>query len=265
MIVKKLQATLMNNKVQYQHPYYLHSLNEWIDQPLTLEWNGSVVCAGCHRSQKKIVQGYCYLCSQRLACCDLCIVRPERCHFHLGTCREPEWGLAHCMQSHTIYLALTSEPKIGITRTTQLPIRWIDQGAVWAVPLATTSTRYHAGLLEVGLAVDTQDRTAWRDLITGLIQPVVDRVALAEKIQQQLVELAVLKNIDIKLLPVEFLDIHYPVNSFLTKATTINLEKVRSFTDTLMGIKGQYLLFKELGALNVRKYTGFDLTLELFA
>ncbi|NBV29310.1 DUF2797 domain-containing protein, partial [bacterium] len=252
MIVKKLQANIINNHVNYEHPYYLQSLNLWIDQTVSFSWNGSRVCIGCSRSQKKIIQGYCYLCSQRLACCDLCIVKPELCHFHLGTCREPQWGLMNCMQSHVIYLSLTSHPKIGITRLTQLPTRWIDQGAVWAVPLARTQSRYHAGLLEVLLAEDLSDQTAWRKLIMGDIEHVEDRLLLAQKTQMRVQEVADLKKIPIHIEPLEFVDMIYPVTAFLKKPTTINLEKNPTFIDTLLGIKGQYLLFKELGAINMR-------------
>jgi hypothetical protein len=263
MIVKKLQASIINNNVHYEHPYYLNSLNSWLNQTLVLKWKGSLVCAGCHRTQKKIIQGYCYLCSQRLACCDLCIVKPERCHFHLGTCREPEWGLMYCMQPHVIYLSLTSQPKIGITRATQIPTRWIDQGAVWAVPLATTQTRYHAGLIEVVLALAISDKTAWRHLLTGVIAAIEDRLLLAQEAQQHLQQIALSHNIPIELTPLNFVDMSYPIIDFLKKPITINLEKTPTVLGTLMGIKGQYLFFKEQGALNVRKYTGFDLTLEL--
>jgi hypothetical protein len=65
----------------------------------------------------------------------MCILKPEQCHYEAGTCREPEWGLAQCFKPHYVYLANSSGIKVGITRESQIPIRWIDQGAVQALPI----------------------------------------------------------------------------------------------------------------------------------
>jgi hypothetical protein len=167
------------------------------------------------------------------------------------------------MQPHVLYLALTSHLKIGITRPNQLPTRWIDQGAIWGVPLLTTTSRYNVGLLEHQVAQQMSDRTQWRDLLKGFIEPVHDRVGLAQEKQKLLSLVAAEKRIPITLLDLKFTDIRYPVTAFLTKAVTINLEKNPVISDILIGIKGQYLFFKESGAVNIRKYTGFDLTIEL--
>ena len=110
-------------------------LNPYIGQRLTLKWHGEIKCQHCGRASKKsFSQGYCYPCSQRLAQCDLCVMSPERCHYDKGTCREPAWGEEFCMQSHIVYLANSSGIKVGITRPSQLPTRWLDQGAVQALP-----------------------------------------------------------------------------------------------------------------------------------
>ncbi len=111
-------------------------MNPLIGRPVTLAFSGRIQCIACGRvSKKSFNQGYCFPCFRSLARCDRCIVSPELCHFHLGTCREPDWGQANCMQPHVIYLANSSGVKVGITRRSQLPTRWIDQGAVEAVPL----------------------------------------------------------------------------------------------------------------------------------
>jgi hypothetical protein len=72
-------------------------------------------------------------------------VSPEKCHYHAGTCREPEWGEAHCMIDHFVYLANTSGLKVGITRGTQVPTRWIDQGATQALPVFRVASRLDSG------------------------------------------------------------------------------------------------------------------------
>ena len=103
----------------------------------------------------------------RLARCDLCFVSPERCHYHVGTCREPEWAEGVCWQPHTVYLALSSGPKVGITRAGREWRRWVDQGAVIARPLARVASRRLAGLLESFLKRWVADATDWRRLVRG--------------------------------------------------------------------------------------------------
>ena len=128
------------NLVSYVLPLdgKLVNLNNLIGQKISLEHLGIIHCVACHRLiNKSFQQGYCFPCTQKLAQCDLCIVKPERCHFHLGTCREPEWGETHCLQDHVIYLANSSGLKVGITRQKNIlnKSRWIDQGATQALPI----------------------------------------------------------------------------------------------------------------------------------
>ena len=101
-------------------------LDEQLGRQLKIEFLQQIECVHCGRvTRKSFNQGYCYPCFTRLAQCDRCIMAPENCHYHLGTCREPEWGLANCMRPHIVYLSNTSSVKIGITRESQLPTRWI--------------------------------------------------------------------------------------------------------------------------------------------
>ena len=111
-------------------------LNQYLGSTLQLSFDGVINCIHCDRkTNKSFNQGYCYPCFKRLAQCDSCIVSPEKCHYHEGTCREPEWGETHCMIDHIVYLANTSGIKVGITRGTQVPTRWMDQGATQAKPI----------------------------------------------------------------------------------------------------------------------------------
>ena len=97
-------------------------LNSWLGRSLRIEYLDEIECVYCGRTTRKsFSQGYCYPCFTRLAQCDLCIMSPEKCHFHLGTCREPEWARQNCMQAHVVYLSNTSGVKVGITRQSQIP------------------------------------------------------------------------------------------------------------------------------------------------
>ena len=159
----------------------LITLNDWLGQQVRLEYLQEIECIHCGRQTKKSFnQGFCYPCFASLAQCDLCILSPEKCHFHLGTCREPEWAQSHCMRPHVIYLSNTSGVKIGITRETQVPTRWIDQGALQALPILQVSQRYHAGLVEhAGRLVTKEElrRNVWR---TDYLTDTVLRVCVRE-------------------------------------------------------------------------------------
>ena len=54
--------------------------------------------------------------------------------------RDYDWEMAHHMQPHVVYLSKTAGIKVGVTRETQIPYRWIDQGAVEALILAKLLT-----------------------------------------------------------------------------------------------------------------------------
>lgn len=125
---------LNNNKKEI-----VHELNQYVgsNTKITIEYNNIINCVYCDRKIKKAFnQGYCFPCFRSLARCDGCIISPEKCHYHLGTCREPRWGESHCMQNHIVYLANSSGVKVGLTRINQIPTRWIDQGAVQALIVA---------------------------------------------------------------------------------------------------------------------------------
>ena len=117
-------------------------LNELLGRTIRLQALGEIHCLHCgRRTKKSYSQGHCYPCMTKLASCDICIVSPERCHYELNTCREPAWGEQFCMTDHIVYLANSSGLKVGITRATQIPTRWIDQGASQALPILRVATR----------------------------------------------------------------------------------------------------------------------------
>ena len=144
------------------------NINNWLGCKVRIEFNGLIRCIYCDRQTKKSFnQGYCYPCFQRLARCDSCIVSPEKCHYAAGTCREPEWGEQHCMRRHYVYLANSSGIKIGITREDNIPSRWIDQGAIQALPILAVDSRWQSGLAEVIFKQHVADKTNWRAMLKG--------------------------------------------------------------------------------------------------
>lgn len=239
-------------------------LNPLIGQRLTLEYLGAIHCIACgKRTKTSYSQGYCYPCMMRLASCDLCIMSPERCHYEHGTCREPAWGEQFCMTDHIVYLANSSGIKVGITRATQLPTRWLDQGASQGLPILRVSTRQQSGLVEDLFRSQVADRTNWRALLKGpaaevdlfaVREQLFDSCAAGITLLQQRFGLQAIQ----PLTDAQVLRIDYPVQAYPTKIASFNLDKTPVVEGTLMGIKGQYLIF-DTGVINIRKYTAYQL------
>jgi len=274
--IEKLTAQLdENNLVQYQLPLapineqniaQSIALNPLIGKKITLTFHGKIACKHCGRSTKKSYsQGYCYPCMTKLAQCDMCIMKPETCHYHLGTCREPEWGEQHCMTDHYVYLSNTSALKVGITRHTQIPTRWIDQGATQALPILKVSTRLQSGLVETALAEFVSDKTNWRTMLKGSNDS-IDLKAQAEilipQIQQRLAEVKLkFGENSVEQLDEAIIDINYPVSQYLTKISSFNFDKTPVISGILLGIKGQYLIFEQ-GVINMRKFASYQVSIE---
>ncbi|WP_438283849.1 DUF2797 domain-containing protein [Pseudomonas alabamensis] len=240
------------------------AVNPLIGQRLRLEYLGAIHCTHCGRRTKtSFSQGYCYPCMTQLAQCDVCIMAPERCHYDAGTCRDPSWGEQFCMTDHVVYLANSSGIKVGITRATQLPTRWLDQGASQALPILRVATRQQSGLVEDLLRTQVSDRTNWRTLLKGEAE-VLDLPALRDQLLDTCGEgLRALQDRfglqAIQLLPdAEVVQMRYPVEAYPTKVVSFNLDKNPVVEGTLKGIKGQYLIF-DTGVINIRKYTAYQL------
>lgn len=262
--------TALSNPVDYQLVLGEEKvgLNQYLGKKLTLKFEDQINCINCGKNLKKTYAGgYCFNCSQTLARCDLCILKPELCHFHKGTCREPEWGEANCMISHFVYLANTSELKVGITRTTQVPTRWIDQGASSALPIVKVGTRLQSGILEVLMGEHVSDKTNWRKMLMGDIPPLdlkMERDQLFDLVGERLDELETEYGEDqIEILEdADVVNIEYPVLEYPTKVKSLSFDKVPKVEGTFLGIKGQYLIF-DIGVINIRKHTGYLATLRV--
>lgn len=238
------------------------SLNPYIGKTLKLEFLGAISCQHCGRKTKKsFSQGYCFPCMKKLAQCDMCIMKPETCHYHEGTCREPEWGEKNCFVPHYVYLSNTSGLKVGITRHTQIPTRWIDQGATQATIMFKVNTRQQSGYVEMAFKDLIADKTNWRTMLKEN-QPDKDLLAEAKDLKSQLQQSMnkVIQSFpadDIESQENEVVSINYPVIEFPEKIKSHNFDKNPIVEGTLMGIKGQYLLF-DTGVINIRKFTSYD-------
>lgn len=237
-------------------------LNDRIGESLKIEFSGEILCVHCGRkTRKSFNQGYCYPCFSTLAQCDTCIVRPELCHYDQGTCREPEWADDHCMQDHIVYLANSSGVKVGITRHTQVPTRWIDQGAIQAMPVFRVSSRLQAGLMEVVFKSRVSDRTSWQKMLKGGNEEVdlqAERDRILEFCADEVAGLQARFGSGAIQVPADPspVRIHYPVEEYPARVKSLNLDKTPAVDGRLMGIKGQYLIF-DTGVLNVRKFGGY--------
>lgn len=243
-------------------------MNDALGKKLSLHYQGEINCIACGRkANKSFGQGYCYPCFSSLARCDMCIMKPETCHYEQGTCREPEWGQANCLQPHYVYLANSSGVKVGITRGGQIPTRWIDQGAAQAIPIFRVANRKQSGLIEVMLKEHVSDRTDWRRMLKGEpdavdLQAVRDELfekcaASISAVQAEHGSDAITALHDEKIV-----NIHYPVIHYPEKVRSLNFDKQAQIEGELMGIKGQYLIL-DSGVLNIRKFAGYNLSVSI--
>ncbi len=232
-------------------------LNDLIGKRIKLTYNGKIHCKCCGSlTRKSYAQGFCYNCYLTSPEAEECVLNPEKCKAHLGVARDIEYSRAHCLIPHYVYLSVTSGVKVGVTRHTQMPTRWIDQGASQAIVLAETPNRHIAGLIEVYLKNYYNDKTLWSKMLLGSVGDDIDLLsekdkaaALLPPVMQPLVRVSS-----------QVMHIHYPVLEYPTKPINVDLEKQPIFEGELTGIKGQYLIFGQ-SVLNIRRHTGYGVQL----
>ncbi|MBF7684963.1 DUF2797 domain-containing protein [Acinetobacter sp. B10A] len=283
-ICHKMHANLANISMKDEHTeqanvQYSFVLNQSvIDTPLSLGqhidivWTGNIYCISCgKKTPKSYAQGHCFKCFKTQAECDMCIMKPETCHFHLGTCRDESFAHRVCFQPHIVYLANSSALKVGITRLHQMPTRWLDQGARQALPIMKVGSRRLSGYLETMFGEQVADKTDWRKLLKADAEP-IDLLAIRDELciefEEQIEaisdEFALNMEFDehveyMEQQPVrEFI---YPINQYPSKIKSHNLDKTPHIFGVLQGIKGQYLIM-DTGVINIRKYTGYELTIQ---
>jgi hypothetical protein len=224
-----------------------------IGKEFGLRATGVLSCVSCGRGVKKLFgQGFCFPCLQNAPEAAECIVRPESCRAHLGEGRDPEWEVAHHATEHVVYLSQTGGLKVGITRSTQVPVRWIDQGAVTALEIARVPYRQLAGLIEVDLKRVFADRTNWRAMLKNVPSD-HDALFKARELAFSTLRPDLQQHLLADASPT---DINYPVLAYPPKVTSVSLLKSPEVRGRLMGVKGQYLIWEDGRVLNVRNQSG---------
>jgi hypothetical protein len=248
--------SVLADPVQYHLPVGNGELyvNELIGREIRFEYSGQINCIRCgNRTKTSFAQGYCYPCFLKAPETSECVLRPELCRAHEGISRDMEWSRDHCLQDHIVYLSLTSGIKVGVTRSSQVPTRWIDQGARKAISLAITPNRYTAGLIEVFLKKHLADKTNWRQMLKDELDTDVNLVSekkrIIELLPEDLAGYCSEEN--------EVMELNYPVAAYPEKVRSMGFDKKPVIEGELAGIKGQYLIFKDGGVLNIRKHGGY--------
>lgn len=230
------------------------NVNQLLGKDLEINFMG-FSCLNCSKKKKIYRQGFCYDCFYSSASAGDWIMRPELSTAHLDIAdRDLEFEKKIQLQPHVVYLAASSDMKVGVTRKTQVPTRWIDQGASWAIPLVEVPNRYLAGITEVALKSHFSDKINWKKMLLNDIAPIdlitrrnEARTLLPDEVQQYF-----------ETTPEKLYTLDYPVLQYPKKVSaSLNLSTTPIYSGKLMGIKGQYLLFEDGTVFNVRSYEGF--------
>jgi len=259
-------GNLIKLKSELKSPvdYYLnladneYYVNDFLGKNITIQFQHEINCIHCgNKTNKSFSQGYCYPCFTKIPQTDEGVLRPELNRAHEGISRDMEWSKANDLIDHFVYLSVTSEVKVGVTRHTQIPTRWIDQGAEYAIKLAKTPYRQLAGLIEVELKSYLNDKTNWRKMLSGKVEDIPNLLMLKDEYANYLPDeyQEFISDDD------EITHIEYPVLKYPKKVNSINLDTTPLFKAKLEGIKGQYLIFDEGSVLNIRKHNGYKVTL----
>lgn len=209
-------------------------------------------CLNCGLQKKVYRQGHCYDCFFKLPQTAEWIIRPELSKAHLGIeDRDLEFETHVQLQPHVVYLANSSSVKVGVTRKTQIPYRWIDQGAHEAIEILEVPNRYLAGIAEVALAGHISDKTNWRTMLKNEITD-EDLFQWKKDLKQYLPE----EVLPYFLEEVQETNIEFPVLKYPENPNVLNLDKTPFYEGILKGIKGQYLIFDDDTVFNVRSNEG---------
>lgn len=259
-VLTKMQ-TEFGNPIQYYLVFEnsFLNINQLLNKELEITFMG-YQCLNCGKKKKIFRQGFCYDCFMSSASAGDWIMKPELSTAHLDIeDRDLEYEKRVQLQPHIVYLALSSEVKVGVTRKTQVPTRWIDQGAIQAVPIVEVPNRYLAGITEVALKNHYADKTNWQKMLKNEI-PNVDILAernslgnlIPEEVQPYFTTV-----------PEKRYDLVYPVLEYPKKVSSLNLDKTPDFKGKLSGVKGQYLIFEDGTVFNVRTFEGYVVKINL--
>lgn len=239
--------------------YYLQAgeteinMNDLIDRKISISYRHQINCIACGaKTNKSFHQGYCYSCFITLPQTDSGILHPEKDLSHEGISRDMDWAKENALTDHYVYLALTSNLKVGVTRAKQVPARWIDQGASQAIRLAKTPYRKLAGDIEVFFKAHVSDKTKWQQMLLAPAPEIDLKAKKAELTSLLPADLQRFITLDNRI--ERFV---YPGQYQFDKLEQLNLEKTDGFSGKLIAIRGQYLIFEQGIAFNVRKHSGY--------
>lgn len=237
------------------------SATDWIGQKVKVAFEGSIHCIESGKAiQKTFGEGLSYDAFLRspLACPS--ILRPELSRIHEGVAlRDEAWEREHHLQPHVVYVSQTSHLKVGVTRSTNVPSRWVDQGAAGAIVVANTPYRQLAGEMEVALKEVLSDKTNWR----GMLQEVIpDGEALMEAKEECLEALGAAYESFFEMSD-DVTILNYPVMTYPAKVKSVKLDKEPLLEGRLAGIKGQYWILEDGRVWNVRSHAGYRIQIEV--
>jgi len=259
--VLKKMMTELNDEVSY----YLDvendflNLNQLLNRTLEISFEG-YQCLCCDKEKKIFRQGFCYDCFYESAAVGDWIMKPELSKAHLNIeDRDLEYEKEVQLKPHIVYLALSSNVKVGVTRKTQVPTRWIDQGASKAIEIVEVPNRYLAGITEVALKEYVSDKTSWQKMLKNDVAEadlIEEREKLKSYIPAEAQEYFLGNNSKVT-------EINYPVLQYPKKIKTVNLEKSPMYSGVLKGVKGQYLIFEDNTVFNVRNSEGYRVIIDI--
>lgn len=265
--IRKMKSQLGEDEVLYKLPLFdllepndEVEMNQLIGNTIRLSFENAIHCVVTGKKIRKAYgEGMSYDAFMTSPLAVESIIRPELSMAHLGIgLRDLEWEVKHDVQPHIVYLSRTSGIKVGVTRKTQIPTRWIDQGAHEALILAETPYRQAAGLIEVALKDHVADKTNWRAMLKNENSAKetleVMKARLSEFVPEDLKQFIVKED--------QVHQINFPVIEYPSKVTSMKFDKLPVIEKKLNGIKGQYLIFDDNTVINLRSHSGYRISVE---
>ena len=259
-VLQKMQTDLQET-IQYYLMFEndVLNVNQLLDKKISISFD-KYQCMNCAKDKEIYRQGFCKSCFYDAPQAGEWIMHPEKSTAHLGIAdRDLEFEQRVQLQPHIVYLALSSNVKVGVTRKTQVPTRWIDQGAVQALPIVETPNRYLAGIAEVALKDYVADKTNWRAMLKNEVAE-ANLLEVKQELQNFLPE----EVMSYVLEDAELLNLNFPVITHPLKVKSLNLSKTPDYSGVLKGVKGQYLIFEDNTVFNVRNNEGVVVNLEVY-